>query len=304
MDQRKDTEAQAADAVTSASSDLHANQLAASGARESDIFPAEPDTAAPAVRSGALIISVRAPEFSTGDHFAAGGAGPEVTEATVIHSSRWGIPKYAPLAAGIVLALAVGAVAGAAALSMARPDTSAAAVATVNQTRALQATVAQLNSEVTALKTALNSAQRTASTQMGKLTERLDRAERAQAEPAAKLAKISESVERIEKRQQQAPGRVAGAAANPDITGSIQKEEARPPIAEDWRLVDFYQGRAVVQSRNGVLFEVGPGSTLAGLGKVETIKRENGRVVVVTRNGTILASAEPRRPAPYIPYRY
>ncbi len=305
MDQRKDTEAQAAGAVTSASDQVKASdatQAAPGNARESNIFPAEPDTTAPAVKSGALIVPVRAPEFAAGDRLGSDDA--KVEEATVIQSSRWRMPKYARLAAGIVLAVAVGAIAGAAALSSLRPDTAAATAAAADQARALQATVAQLNSEVTALKTALNNAQRTASSQMGKLTERLDRAEKAQAEPAAKLARITETVDRLERRQQQASAPAAVAAADPDITGSIRKEEARPPVAEGWRLVDFYQGRAVVESRNGVLFEVGPGSNLPGLGKVETIKRENGRVVVVARNGTILASAEPRRPAPYIPYRY
>jgi hypothetical protein len=53
-----------------------------------------------------------------------------------------------------------------------------------------------------------------------------------------------------------------------------------------------------------MLFEVGPGSNLPGLGRVETIRRENGRVVVVARNGIITASSEPRRPPAPIPYRY
>jgi len=137
---------------------------------------------------------------------------------------------------------------------------------------------------------------------MGKLTERLDRTEKAQAEPVAKLAKMTETIDRLEKRQQQA---ATVAPAGSDITGSIQppKEESRPPVAEGWRLVDFYQGRAVVESRNGMLFEVGPGSNLPGLGKVETIKRDNGRLVVVAKNGIITALSEARRP-PYVPYRY
>ncbi len=205
----------------------------------------------------------------------------------------------------------------AAALSTLRPDTSAATAAATtaaaDQTRALQTTVAQLNSEVTALKTALSNAQRTATSQVNKLTERLDRAEKAQAEPAAKARqdhrkpstawKRSSSRPRLLRLPAAAAAHVA--AADPDITGSVYKEAARPPVAEGWRLVDFYQGRAVVESRNGVVFEVGPGSNLPGLGKVETIKRENGRVVVVAKNGTILASSEGRRPPPpYIPYRY
>ena len=321
MAKPEDSEANAWDAAMSASHEVKANEASASAETQESKTENQAEQAAssdtpeaPTVKTGALIIPVRAPDFSAGERFTAGDVEPEVTEATILNSSRWHMPRYAPLAAGIVLAIAVGAVAGAAAFSTLRPDasaaTAAATAAAADQTRALQATVTQLNSEVTALKTALSNAQRTTTTQVNKITERLDRAEKAQAEPVAKLAKITETVDRLEKKQQQAatapvPARVA--ATDPDITGSVTREEARPPVAEGWRLVDFYQGRAVVESRNGVLFEVGPGSNLPGLGKVESIKRENGRVVVVAKNGTILASAEARRPPPpppYIPYRY
>ena len=61
---------------------------------------------------------------------------------------------------------------------------------------------------------------------------------------------------------------------------------------------------ARVTDHEEVLFEVGPGSNLPGLGKVETIKRENGRLVLVAKNGIITAMSEPRRPPANIPYRY
>ena len=252
---------------------------------------------------------------------ASADAEPATTEATVLSVSRWRLPTYAPLAAGIALAVAASVVAGAAVTSALVHDSSTATASVASETRALQATVAQLNSELTALKAGLGNAQRTTTAQMGKLTERLDRAERAQAEPAAKLARLTETVDRLEKRQQQAAAlpspaltaapavtaaAPAAALADPDITGTTlaYKEESRPPVAEGWRLRDFYQGRAVVESRNGMLFEVGPGSNLPGLGKVETIKRENGRLVVVAKNGIITAMSEPRRPPGVIPYRY
>jgi hypothetical protein len=287
-----------------ASSDAPNNDISWGGPIESIV-----ETEAPPVKGGALIIAVKAPDFSSSDAFASSDAEPEVTEATVINPSRWRLPGYAPLAAGIVLAVAIGAIAGAAAISTLRPDTSAATASVADETRALQATVTQLNSQLTALKAGLSTAQRTTTAQtaqMGKLAERLDRAEKAQGEPVAKLAKITETIDRLEKRQQQAamPAPAVTAAADPDITGSVlpYKEESRP-VAEGWQLRDFYQGRAVVESRNGMLFEVGPGSNLPGLGKVETIKRENGRLVVVAKNGIITAMSEVRRP-PYVPYRY
>ena len=140
--------------------------------------------------------------------------------------------------------------------------------------------MAQIGSELATLKAGIANAQRNSSAQFGKLTERLDRTEKAQAEPTAKLAKIQESIDRLERRQQQA---AATPAPSPEVTGSVTpKEESKPQIAEGWRLRDFYDGRAIVESRNGTLFRVGPGSNVPGLGRVETIKRENGKVVVVT----------------------
>ena len=87
----------------------------------------------------------------------------------------------------------------------------------------------------------------------------------------------------------------------PDVLAARGLFEARAVAALK---ADFYAGRAVVESRSGRLFEIGPGSNLPGLGRVETIKRQDGHVVVVTRNGIISASLEPRRPPYYLPYRY
>jgi hypothetical protein len=209
--------------------------------------------------------------------------------------SRWHLPSFLPLAAAIVFAVVLGAIAGAATTSTLMRE-PAPSPATAEATRVLQDSVAQLGSELTALKAGVASVQRSASTQFGKLAERLDRSDKAQAEPAAKLAKLQETIDKIDHRQQ--------AAA--DITNSVTppKEEAKPQVAEGWRLRDFYAGRAVVENRDGRLFEVAPGSNLPGLGKVEGVKRENGKVVVTTRNGIIAASLEQRRPGYTMPYRY
>src|SRR4029078_8720968 len=102
-------------------------------------------------------------------------------------SWRW------PLAAGVVLAAAVGAIAGAGTtatvLSDNNPPATFADAATIHT---LQTSVAQLSSELATVKSGIANAQRSSSTQFGKLTERLDRSEKTQekalAEPAAKLA--------------------------------------------------------------------------------------------------------------------
>jgi hypothetical protein len=212
--------------------------------------------------------------------------------------SHWRLPSYAPIAAAIVFAVALGAIAGAATTSTLLRDSSPPAdMVAANANRALQDSVAQLTTELSTLKTSIASAQRNSSTQFGKIAERLDRTEKAQAEPVGKLAKIQESIDRLETRQQQ---RVAAAAPAPEVTGSVApkepKEESRPQVAEGWRLRDFYDGRAVVESRNGMQFRVGPGANVPGLGRVDAIKRENGKIVVVTASGIIAGSIEPRRP--------
>jgi len=50
---------------------------------------------------------------------------------------------------------------------------------------------------------------------------------------------------------------------------------------------DVRGGRALVESRYGAVFEVGPGSVLPGLGRVEIIKRQDGQWIVVTARGLI-----------------
>jgi hypothetical protein len=45
--------------------------------------------------------------------------------------------------------------------------------------------------------------------------------------------------------------------------------------------------RALVQNRGGDIFEITGGSILPGLGRVQTIKRQDGDWVVVTTQGII-----------------
>ena len=241
------------------------------------------------------------PLEATAEEGTAAGAPPEPDAARPISTRR----NNALLAAGIALAAVLGALAGASATVglMQRPAQPTAPAASADATRALQASVTQLSSELASLKTGINTAQRAASTQFGKLAERLDRVEKAQAEPAAKLAKLQESIEKIDHRQQQA---AVAAASSADITGSVAaKDESKPQVIPGWRLHEVYGGRAVVENRSGAIFEIGPGANVPGLGRIEAIRRENGRAVVVTRNGIIVAGAESlRTPPAYAPYRY
>jgi hypothetical protein len=267
-------------------------------------------------RVSAPVIELKASDAAT-DH---DEIDTETTEADATTAFIPPTPQSAwhwPLAAGVIVAAAVGAMAGAGTTATLLHDkTPPATFADATTIHTLQTSVAQLGSELATLKSGIANAQRTSSTQFGKLTERLDRSEKTQekalAEPAAKLAKIQESIDRLEKRPQQ-PTIAAAPVTVPahEVTGSIApkeskepKEEPKPIVAPGWRLVDYYDGRAVVENRHGTVFRIGTGSNLPGLGKVESVKRESGRITVVTAGGIITAALEqPRRMPPQF-YRW
>ena len=190
--------------------------------------------------------------------------------------------RYAVLAASITIAAALGSVAGAlagSALMRPAPETSAAPTMNAN---ALSKTLAQLSADIASLRAAVDASGKTTNAQLSKVNERAERAEKAQAEPAQKIARLSEAVERLERKPAPAPT---------DVTGSIvEKQEARPPIVEGWVIRDIFDGRAMVQSSRHGIYEVGPGAPLPGVGRVEAIRRQDGRWVVVTPKGLIVSS--------------
>ena len=229
-------------------------------------------------------------------------------QSTAEKRIRW--ERLSPLAASVALATLLGILAGTAATVTLMPGTPApapaVAAAASDETDVLLDKVAKLSGDLVALKSGLETANRNATTQLNRIGERLDRAERAQAEPSAKLAKIMETLDRLDRRT--ASAALPASALAPDITGSltsIEKQHAKPPVIEGWRLRDVYAGRAVLESRTGTLYEVGPGSMLPGVGKVETIKRVDGKFVITTPKGTITAALEPpRRPGHHLPPGY
>src|SRR5687767_11581216 len=77
---------------------------------------------------------------------------PKVEPDTATDTKRSRLPAYAPLAASIALAAVIGALTAAAATSALLKDSTAATASSAAETSALQATVAQLNGEIAALK--------------------------------------------------------------------------------------------------------------------------------------------------------
>jgi hypothetical protein len=69
---------------------------------------------------------------------------------------------------------------------------------------------------------------------------------------------------------------------------AAKSEVARLPTVEGWVLRDVANGSALIEGRRG-MFEVYAGDPVPGLGRVDAIRRQDGRWVVVTSKGLIVA---------------
>jgi hypothetical protein len=215
--------------------------------------------------------------------------------------------RHFAAAASVALAAVLGGLAGAGAASVfnqpaAVPVSDGPMRAAAAETQALKEAVTKLSGDLAVLQARLDASHKTASTQLSKVSERLERLDKAQAEPAAKLTKLGESLDKIERHMAAIPA--------PEVTGSVStaptpKTQPKTPLAEGWRLHEFNAGRAVVQSRNGDIYEIEPGSNLPGLGRVQSIKRAEGRLVIVTPKGIISTPVEARPANPvFMPYSH
>ncbi|RJF70573.1 hypothetical protein [Rhodopseudomonas palustris] len=211
--------------------------------------------------------------------------------------------QLALIAVAVVLAAFAGAAGGAFTnANLFHPGSSETATKAQTQARALDEQVAKLQTEVAALKASVDQAAKSTSAQIGKATDRLEKIEKAQAEPAQKIARLTETVEKLRTAQADkpapapaAPAPTQVASASQDITGTVSPkpvpkpaEVSRLPTVDGWVLRDVYDGGAVVVGREGT-FEVYAGDPLPGLGRVDAIRRQDGRWVVVTSRGLIVA---------------
>jgi hypothetical protein len=77
-------------------------------------------------------------------------------------------------------------------LGFGQATAAAPANETIAEVQALKASVAQLATDLGALRTGVDQSSKLTTAHFGKVTDRLDRAERAQAEPAAKLSRLGQ----------------------------------------------------------------------------------------------------------------
>jgi hypothetical protein len=211
--------------------------------------------------------------------------------------------RLSAMAAMIAIAAGVGAISGALATA-GMMHFASPAPAQVADTSALDASVARIDADLVALKANVEHTSKTGVSQVNRANDRLDKLEKAQAEPMARIAKLSEAVDKLRAAPAAAPAQAA-AAAPKETTGSIapaqvataaaapapvptapKTEVGRLPTIEGWRLRNAANGGALIEGRDG-LYEVYPGDPIPGVGRVDAIRRQDGRWVVVTSKGLI-----------------
>jgi hypothetical protein len=196
-----------------------------------------------------------------------------------VHAAAATVPsaRFLVLAATVAFAAAfgsfVGSVSGSGLAHFVYAAPAAAPVAASSEAAAdtLRAVKQQL-AELTAIKANLDTASRISTSQFTKIADRLD--------------KIDQHTAAAETTGSIAAAPAAPAAPAPSSVSAKLTDRVLP----NWVVQDVRYGRALVESNRGGLFEVSAGSMLPGLGRVGSVKRQDGQWVVVTENGTITST--------------
>ena len=189
--------------------------------------------------------------------------------------------RYALLAASVTFAAALGAVIGAMASggtsTPAKPD-----VVAIEQNKAMQQSIAKLNKEIAVLKTNLDQASKTAHTQIAKISDRLEH-------QAAEITGSIAAPQTIPAAPMAAPVPLP----RPAQRLSMEPSPARMPVVPGWTIHDFRNGYVFVQG-HGEIYQAQLGAPLPGLGPVQSIKRQDGRWMVLTPRGIIVSMRDRR----------
>jgi hypothetical protein len=194
-----------------------------------------------------------------------------------VHAAAATVPstRFLALAASVAFAAAfgsfVGSVSGSGLARFVYAAPAAAPVAASSEASAdtLRAVKQQL-ADLSAIKANLDTASRNSTSQFAKIADRLDKID-----------------------QHTAAAETTGSIAAPAVPAAAAPSEPAKltdRILPNWVVQDVRYGRALVESNRGGLFEVSAGSVLPGLGRVGSVKRQDGQWVVVTENGMITST--------------
>ncbi|MDP2411277.1 MAG: hypothetical protein Q8M26_13455 [Pseudolabrys sp.] len=295
MDERKDTEETKSDPqvapVAKAAPDLPSVQ-------SPSISPAAAETVPePVIEPVIEPVTATAPEIAVEPVAPADAAAAAAPSRFILRPRH---KRYALLAASVTMAAAIGAVVGAVASGgFASPPPAPAAprvdVAAIEDTKAMQQQVARLAREVTTLKANLDAANKASRTQIAKISEKLtDRVSRESAEVTGSIS----APETTAPAPQAMPAPVQAAVPTPtprpqQLAALETRMPGRAPLVAGWSIHDFRNGHLYVEG-NGEIYQVVPGARLPGIGAVESIKRQEGRWVVLTPKGIIVAARDRR----------
>jgi hypothetical protein len=217
-----------------------------------------------------------------------------------LHAAGAGARRFSAMTAVILLVALTGAAGGSLATAgFGHLLGNYQSTTVLAQSHALEESIARLDAEVAVLKGEFDRAGKQSAAGRAKTADRLDRLEKAQAEPNAKIARLSETVDKLRATPAPVPAPVASIQPR-EVTGSItppaaqtpapapKPEVARLPLVDGWVLREIADGGATIEGRQGI-FEVYAGDPVPGLGRIDAIRKQDGRWVVVTSKGLIVA---------------
>lgn len=209
--------------------------------------------------------------------------------------------RMALLAASVTVAIALGAVIGA--VTANSLSNSNDQVSSLQERKVMQQTIARLGDELSTLKTSLDAASKSAhaqTAQLAKLSQTMNEklaaaTTKANAALAQASAEVTGSISAPQTVAAQAPALAEQTPLPQPRPQQIAAVESlpRPLVVPDWHVRGAARGAVLVESR-GEIYEVVPGASLPGLGRVESIRRIDGRWIVQTPKGLIVSAVAHR----------
>jgi hypothetical protein len=231
------------------------------------------EPASRAARSTVLLLALPRPEDATA------GPAPQPEKPR-----RFGLSPATLSMIAVLVGAALGSAATAVLLSI-----NGTPAAPPSDPMTFTAALERLDHELSNLKASIEGTAKQSNAQVAKIADRLDRADKTQSDTAAKIARTSESVDRIDHRLTgNAAGEATGTVPSASLAPGTAVADPRRAILEGWALRDLFNGGAMIQSPRGGILEVVPGDNVPGLGRIEGIRRQDGRWVVMTSRGLIV----------------
>ena len=150
----------------------------------------------------------------------------------------------------------------------------------VDETRAVWSAVTQLQNDIAVLKFNTESTPRTGSSNSGS-----NNTSASSSSAPGQISHLNERFDRIERR--------IDALATKETTGSVPAPVPQrvgvpgQSALSGWSVRDVYRNAALIQGARFGTIEVSPGDNIPGLGRVHSIRQQDGRWVVITARGVI-----------------